>query len=372
MANLFLEQQTVTTREGETVLDACLRQGISMPFSCRDGACHACKQVAVTGDIPADAQRGLSDAEKEVGCFLPCVCVPSSDMRIAPPNSVKLFTKTLVQGKQALDGGGWRVLLEPTLAEACETGQELNLRLGNGETCRRAIVNQPAEDYFLAVDIPASDVRFAAWAAQAEVEAELEIQGPYAATPANNTEKAKYPPPDPVLWAALQDGKLMMEVLADFYGRVYQDPLLAPYFHGATMRRSIEKVYSFMRQVCTGDDVFFGDRPRNAHHWMVISDEIYQHRENLMRECQRRAGLAPEMTERWMAIENYYRDDIVKSEPWKRTFAGVELPVDGFGEMVLDEGSICDGCGQEVTAGETVRYHLRMGTLYCPRCNDRQ
>ncbi len=70
-----------------------------------------------------------------------------------------------------------------------------------------------------------------------------------------------------------------------------------------------------------------------------------------------------------MAIENFYRDDIIKSEPWKRTFAGVELPVDGFSEMVLDEGSICDGCGGEVAAGENVRYHLRLGTMYCPRCN---
>jgi truncated hemoglobin YjbI len=205
---------------------------------------------------------------------------------------------------------------------------------------------------------------------QLAIDDELTIQGFYPNQSAPPSEdRAKYPPPDPVLWAALNQGELMMTVLQDFYGRVYQDPLLSPYFHGTTMLRSIEKVYSFMRQVCTGEAVFFGDRPKNSHHWMVISDAIYQHRENLMRDCQRRAGLSAEMTERWMAIENYYRQDIIKSEPWKRTFAGVELPLEGFGEMVLDSGSMCDGCGEGIEVGETVRYHLRLGTVYCGRCN---
>lgn len=47
---------------------------------------------------------------------------------------------------------------------------------------------------------------------------------------------------------------------------------------------------------------------------------------------------------------------------------GVALPLDGFGEVTLDSGTLCDACAREVHAGEHVRYHLRLGTTYCSDC----
>ncbi len=372
MSSIHYQGQTVQTLDGETVLDAFLRHGISIPFSCRDGACHSCKQIATSGNVPAAAQHGLSEKECQQGACLPCVCVPTEDLTLVPPREARLPAQTVLHGKTLLTPELCKLSLEPTLLSACVQGEWLKVTAPNGETRSFVLANQPAEDYFLEIHLPrVAEDAFSDWVFdRLELDAELEIQGTYPSDPCPpQNVRAKYPPPDPVLWDALKQGTLMLTILQDFYGRVYQDPLLAPYFHGTTMLRSIEKVYSFMRQVCTGENVFFGDRPKNAHHWMVISPEIYQHRENLMRDCQRRAGLPAEMTEHWMAIENYYRDDIVKSEPWKRVFAGVELPVEGFEELVLDEGYLCDGCGAEINAGETVRYHVRIGTVYCARCN---
>ena len=42
--------------------------------------------------------------------------------------------------------------------------------------------------------------------------------------------------------------------------------------------------------------------------------------------------------------------------------------MDGFGDMTLDIGSLCDGCQAEIPPGTRVRYHLRLGTTYCPAC----
>jgi len=386
MPTLNYKDKIINTLDGERVLDAFLRQGITIPFSCRDGVCHSCKQIAVSGSIPAVAQKGLTEVQREQGYFLPCSCVPTEDMVIISPQDAKFYTATIVQGKEVLAQGGCKLLLEPTLAQPCRSGQYITVRSTDGAERSLAIVNEPANEYFIEICVHKIDGdQFSNWVFdQLEVEGELEIQGPYdetpvlsnqpsltASSPASNEDSSrpKDPPPDMELWAALREGALMTEILQDFYGRVYKDSLLSPYFHGSTMQRSIEKVYSFLQQVITGQKCYFGDRPKNAHHWMVISDETFKYREALMIECQRRAGLSEEMIKRWIAVENYYKQDIVKSEPWKKVVGGVERPLDGFGEMVLDTGAVCDGCGRIMDAGENARYHLRIGTMYCSLCN---
>ncbi len=175
-------------------------------------------------------------------------------------------------------------------------------------------------------------------------------------------------PPDPEMWKALDEGERMSRILNDFYSRVYDDPRLSPFFHGVTKQRAVEKQYSFMRQLFTGERVYFGDRPRNAHHWMVISDELFDYREALMVECLRREGLPEHLVERWVAVEEFFRSDIVKDKPWKKKLGDIELPVDGYEEAILEIGSLCDSCGEAIDAGITVRYHLRLGHVYCPDC----
>jgi ferredoxin-NADP reductase/ferredoxin/truncated hemoglobin YjbI len=183
-----------------------------------------------------------------------------------------------------------------------------------------------------------------------------------------STGRRTEPPPDPELWKALEEGKLMRDILTDFYTRVFEDTRLSPYFRNVTRERLIDKVYSFMRQFITGDKTYFGDRPRNAHHWMVISDELFDYREAIMTDCLRRHGLPDHLIKRWNAYEESFRPDIVKPAAWPRVVGGVELPVDGFGVITLEVGSLCDGCQSEIQPGTRVRYHLRMGTTYCPAC----
>ncbi len=132
-----------------------------------------------------------------------------------------------------------------------------------------------------------------------------------------------YPAPDPEMWDVLQQGALLSKILTDFYQQVYKDPRLAPFFKDATKQRAIEKQYNFLRQVFTGEKTYFGDRPRNAHHWMVISDELFDYREELMATCLRNHGLAECLVERWRAAEERYRQQIVKTEPWNKIIDGV-------------------------------------------------
>ncbi len=185
-----------------------------------------------------------------------------------------------------------------------------------------------------------------------------------AATPAASPVAAR----DAEMWEALQQGPRLTAILADFYTRVFEDPRLNPFFRGTSKERMVEKQYLFLRQQFSGEKVYSGCRPRNAHHWMLISDELYDHREALLETVLRDHQFPTHLIERWLAMDNSFRADIVKHVPWKRVIDGVELPMDGIGETVLQAGTLCDACGAGIEPGTRVRYHLRHGTTWCPSC----
>ena len=265
-------------RDDETLLEAFMRQGVEVPFSCRSGVCHTCMHRCETGEIPPRAQRSLDEHQRRRGYFLLCRCTPTGDMRISLPSD-----------------------------------------------------DDPPD------------------------------RGP-------PRDEQQAPPPDPQLWSALDQGRRLFRALEDFYRKVYQDPKLAPFFEGVTQRRVVEKQYNFLYRQITGKPVYFGERPRNAHHWMVISDALFDHRENLLEQSLREQGLPENMIARLRALDESFRTDIVKDKPWNRQLFGRELPVEGYEYLVLDAATLCDRCGREVDAGTRVRCHVRLGTLYCPAC----
>ncbi len=512
-------------RADETVLEALTRQGVNLPFSCRNGICQVCLQRCTYGTIPPRAQSGVRESLRADNYFMPCRCHPEADMVIEPARPEDLYLPALVQTKERAAPDVVRLLLEPGSGFAYWPGQFVNLRRPDGLTRSYSLASLPG-DYFLELHVQRkrSGIMSGWIVDELKVGDTVEIQGPqgdncyhtgnedqnllligtgtglapligiarealasghsgrielyhgsctagglyrhaelvalaaqhpnfhyrpcvsggaargdylpgrahlmalrtprdlrgwrvhlsglpqmvYAASEmalaagalpehvhadpfemkdlrgkprdriravsrlplAPKPEAGPRPaaPVDTEMWAALREGELLHVILADFYTRVYDDPKLSPFFVGVTKQRLIEKQYMFLRQHFTGEKVYFGDRPRNAHHWMVISDELFDHRESLMRDCLRRHGLAAHLIERLLAFEESFRHDVVKAEPWKKVVGGVELPVDGFGEVALGAGSLCDSCTAEVPAGTTVRYHQRLGTIYCPAC----
>ena len=185
----------------------------------------------------------------------------------------------------------------------------------------------------------------------------------------SNRRRASDLAPDPEMWAALDGGRLLRAVLDDFYTRVYADPRLAPFFAGVLKEHVAAKQFAFMRQIFTGEKLYFGDRPRNAHHWMVISDELFDHREDLLMDCLRRHGIEERLVQRWRAIDERFRKQIVKDKPFGKMVRGQALPLEGYSTVELSVGSLCDGCQGEMSPGNTVTYHVRTGVTYCPECN---
>ncbi len=77
--------RTVPVKANQTLLDAGLAMGVSMPFSCAMGGCAACKVQLLDGEIVADEPNCLTDAEKAQGWVLACCSRPRTPCRIEVP-----------------------------------------------------------------------------------------------------------------------------------------------------------------------------------------------------------------------------------------------------------------------------------------------
>lgn len=174
--------------------------------------------------------------------------------------------------------------------------------------------------------------------------------------------------PDPELWQALDHGPGLTRLLEIFYRRVYADPRLAHFFAGVSIERAVHKQYEFLADLFLGTRTFFGLSPFNAHHWMVISDELFDYREALFETVLIEAGLSARLISRWMSVHERFRSEIVKDAPRGLVIDGREQPYRTQAVEVLEIDSVCDHCGSEITRGSPVRYQYRTGQLHCRDC----
>jgi ring-1,2-phenylacetyl-CoA epoxidase subunit PaaE len=63
-------------RAGETIIDAGLRAGLELPFSCRGGMCCTCRAKLVSGEVRMDTNYSLEPWEMQAGFVLTCQSHP--------------------------------------------------------------------------------------------------------------------------------------------------------------------------------------------------------------------------------------------------------------------------------------------------------
>ena len=63
----------------ETVLEAALRAGLDLPYSCRGGMCSTCRARVTAGSVQMDVNYALEPWETDAGYVLTCQSRPTSD-----------------------------------------------------------------------------------------------------------------------------------------------------------------------------------------------------------------------------------------------------------------------------------------------------
>jgi CDP-4-dehydro-6-deoxyglucose reductase len=74
--------RTFQADEGEIILSAGIRQGIGMPYGCKDGACGSCKCKVISGQVTLGSHqaKALSQDEEQQGLILTCCATAHSDL----------------------------------------------------------------------------------------------------------------------------------------------------------------------------------------------------------------------------------------------------------------------------------------------------
>ncbi|MFW2357978.1 2Fe-2S iron-sulfur cluster-binding protein [Hydrogenophaga sp.] len=80
--------QVVAARKEESLLDACLTQGVPLPYNCRSGECGECLARLVRGkvrELPGADPAIFSDEMRRDGMILTCMCYPETDVVVSVP-----------------------------------------------------------------------------------------------------------------------------------------------------------------------------------------------------------------------------------------------------------------------------------------------
>ncbi len=76
--------RSFTANPDEAILPAAIRQGIGLPYGCKDGACGSCKCRKLEGTVAHGPHqvKALSPEEEAAGFILTCCAVPQTDVLI--------------------------------------------------------------------------------------------------------------------------------------------------------------------------------------------------------------------------------------------------------------------------------------------------
>ncbi len=147
----------------ETLLDAALRHGLTLPYGCKDGACGACKGKVVDGTVDhGKAQpHALSDAEKAAGLTLYCCARAESDLVIdckQMTSASDIPVKTLPSRIEKLERLAPDVIALHLRLPASErlqfwAGQYIDILLKDGKKRAFSLANAPHDDAVLQLHI---------------------------------------------------------------------------------------------------------------------------------------------------------------------------------------------------------------------------
>ena len=134
--------------DGENLLDAALKAGIEMPYSCRKGVCGNCAGGVVSGPVECPP----SDVAPP-GQALYCQCLPRGDVVIAPtawhridPSARKTFAPKVFRNTLAAPDVSLLQLRLPAGQRAkFRAGQYLQVALADGSKRSYSMANPPHE-----------------------------------------------------------------------------------------------------------------------------------------------------------------------------------------------------------------------------------
>ncbi|WP_037357336.1 2Fe-2S iron-sulfur cluster-binding protein [Amycolatopsis orientalis] len=182
----------ISCRADQTILDACLREGIWLPHACTHGTCGTCKAEILDGeaDLGDASPYALLESERDEGAALICVATPRSDLVIEGEvdvedgieiHPVRDYAGTL-EVLEDVAPGVRRLVIALDTPMAFNAGQYVQLTLPGGGTRPYSIASPPSQADRIELQVKRTDggAATAGWIfAGLAVGDRIAVAGPY-------------------------------------------------------------------------------------------------------------------------------------------------------------------------------------------------
>lgn len=137
----------------EPILLAAIRQGVGLPYGCKDGACGSCKSKLIDGRVihGAHQSKALTDEEEQAGWTLTCRAAAQTDVVIearsvvgageVPPRKMPARVSSLE--KPAADVAILRLQMPSNESFTYKAGQYIDVLLRDGSRRSYSMANAP-------------------------------------------------------------------------------------------------------------------------------------------------------------------------------------------------------------------------------------
>jgi CDP-4-dehydro-6-deoxyglucose reductase len=144
---------------GETILDAALRQGVHLPYGCRDGHCGSCTAKLLAGEVTYPSGRTEALEGEPPGTCLTCQAAPTGDLllhvaEIQAELPIRMLPCRVVD-KQQLNHDVVRLYVKLPENQRLRflAGQYLEFVLRDGRRRAFSIANAPHDDQLIELHI---------------------------------------------------------------------------------------------------------------------------------------------------------------------------------------------------------------------------
>ena len=107
--------------------------------------------------------------------------------------------------------------------------------------------------------------------------------------------------------------EMLRKINKIFYNKMYAHPWIGQFFKDISQEQIESQQVDFMTQALGGPSVYSGRFVIEAHIHMMISEELFELREELLQEAFHEAGASPALMDKWNHIDAAFKKPIVKN-----------------------------------------------------------
>lgn len=107
----------------------------------------------------------------------------------------------------------------------------------------------------------------------------------------------------------------------------YAHPWLSKYFTDKPQQVLEEQQTEFMTFLMGGPNLYIGKTPKVAHQHMVISEELFELRRQMLSDAIKQEGISDELREEWLAADGALKKALIKKSAaeCQRAYASQEI-----------------------------------------------